>query len=676
MRQYIDLVQDVRGNALYNAVIEVLNFNTGLAATIYSDNGVTPIPSGIVTSDQTGQFSFYAPDGYYTLRFSYAGTLFKTQSPISIFAGYDARLDRSAEEISAGVTPSNFNYEVGDLRRYGGDPTGVADSSTALQRAANVGLIIVPPASSFRIVTGATRNGPIVVRGSGRSSKILCDTTWLTVNNGSYSTVDNLVTENITAPWIITRDPTNWAFNPLGTLQQSNTVLGYQPTISDSDIWSSLTSAQQNQDVGPVLAFIGNMTEIHISRIYGRFALIYLNGVTNSSVRNCDFRGGKGVFGGIVFNNSGVQVGDGNVAQDNRVYYASVNGICFLNNTHFTASGNMCYRCGESGIKTFADSEACFYGEISSNQVYDNFFDGIDANSTVAAVDTKLTYHNIVGNRCQRNGGTGMNGDGQFNNYASNHLYQNYRQGIWGNFSRSHVHGNFFVDNNIARNTAVHDLSVTGSTGLCKISGNHVYAGAGQNNFGIHAAGTHFIGENYGDASTFFFGNQGSIKSVLQNYADAFTGLLTDQSFMLDLFNNAGTLQHAIKGFFGSSNLGNYNSRINAASPNFTNTPTGTDSSTAFGAGVKIGSANPYVLYFDTAAQVDANFNGLAVVATNSTGTTLMAMAQYASININGVTRNRLVIAITTTAGAAFNLNTTNITAGNGIRLMFYGKIA
>lgn len=42
---------------------------------------------------------------------------------------------RTAAEISAGITPTNYAYPVGSLRRYGGDPTGVADSTTAFESA-------------------------------------------------------------------------------------------------------------------------------------------------------------------------------------------------------------------------------------------------------------------------------------------------------------------------------------------------------------------------------------------------------------------------------------------------------------------------------------------------------------------------------------------------------------
>lgn len=45
--------------------------------------------------------------------------------------------DQTAAEIAASVTPVNYAYASGDLRRYGADPSGVADSTTAITNALN-----------------------------------------------------------------------------------------------------------------------------------------------------------------------------------------------------------------------------------------------------------------------------------------------------------------------------------------------------------------------------------------------------------------------------------------------------------------------------------------------------------------------------------------------------------
>lgn len=49
--------------------ITVTSDATGLAASLYSDNGVTPLAQPL-TTDEDGYFNFYAADGTYTLTFS------------------------------------------------------------------------------------------------------------------------------------------------------------------------------------------------------------------------------------------------------------------------------------------------------------------------------------------------------------------------------------------------------------------------------------------------------------------------------------------------------------------------------------------------------------------------------------------------------------------------------
>jgi hypothetical protein len=87
MRQYIDVAQDVSGNALSGATCLVQNYPSGTNANIFSDNGLTPIGTATVTADVTGQFSFFVADGDYILVLSFNGSIYKTQSPVSIFDG-------------------------------------------------------------------------------------------------------------------------------------------------------------------------------------------------------------------------------------------------------------------------------------------------------------------------------------------------------------------------------------------------------------------------------------------------------------------------------------------------------------------------------------------------------------------------------------------------------------
>jgi hypothetical protein len=117
MRQYIDVVQDVQGNALVGVSILVQNYVGGGNASIYSDNGLTPIANSTVTSGSDGSFSFFAADGDYNLVFSKNSTVYKTQSPVSIFDG----------------TPQITYTDTGTANTY-------AISNTTLEKALRTGL--------------------------------------------------------------------------------------------------------------------------------------------------------------------------------------------------------------------------------------------------------------------------------------------------------------------------------------------------------------------------------------------------------------------------------------------------------------------------------------------------------------------------------------------------------
>jgi hypothetical protein len=272
----------------------------------------------------------------------------------------------TAAETAASVVPTDFTHPFGDLRRYGAIGDGLIDDTTAWKTAIKLGYATVPAGLSFLITSPAILTGQVTIRGAGKTSKLLCDSTILTVTNGTGSTIDNVWLENVTAPWIITRNPSNFAASVSGTLQQSNTVLGYQPTSNDVDIWSSLTGAQQSQNVGPSIVFTGAASGICVSRIYGRFVRISILDATNSVVEDCDFRGGKGTFAAILFDNctNNIQQGQNNQAINNRVGYASQCGVSFFSNVDLTIRGNTCYNCGQSGTQTAQAGGVAFTASV------------------------------------------------------------------------------------------------------------------------------------------------------------------------------------------------------------------------------------------------------------------------------------------------------------------------
>lgn len=60
---------------------------------------------------------------------------------------------RTAAEISAGVTPTNYAYPVGNIQRYGADASGATSSSAALLAASQVSKYITAWAGSFHFAT-------------------------------------------------------------------------------------------------------------------------------------------------------------------------------------------------------------------------------------------------------------------------------------------------------------------------------------------------------------------------------------------------------------------------------------------------------------------------------------------------------------------------------------------
>ena len=649
-------------------------------------------------------------------------------------------------ERTVEVTPVNYAYPPGDVRRYGADPSGADDSTSAFQDATDSGHPVYIPQGEY-LVSNVTYTGRVIWVGEGPATIIRSDGMVLDVTSGTGSFIDNLYLENITAPWIITRDPSNWTGSVAGTLQQSNDA-GYQPTINDADIWGSLTSPQQNQQIGPVIQFSGAASGIRVSRIYGRFVRINIGDAVDSIVRDCDIRGGKGAVGAISFDNwtNGVQRGVRNAAINNRVSYPSFCGVFFSANDDFQCIGNTIYLGGESGLKTlqaggvtfnssvggatsgtlsgaitngsytfvFSNAEVrtvtvtggtsaswssalsagtvltastyqstlnpqCLRGQITGNQCTQMYFDGIDSLSTFGStVDAAQPLHKVHDNYCYGNFGNGINGDGQFNSYHNNRLILNSRYGIWLTTSNCSIKDNVCYDNNQERSSTAHDIGV-GDTGQIAnhIDGNLVWAGSGQNNYGIYGPGTNNIGENWGVGSSFFFGNPGAISSIVQNYADAATGNLTDQSFLLVIRNNGGTLQHAFFSDLNETTLGTHSSRVPSASVTFGTTPTATDSSTAFATGGKISSANTERFICDTAVQSSTYVDMVASIALNTTGTALNVAAVFQTNNVNGVTRMRLAFMFTNaTSGATVALNTTNIPSGTRITVQFKGKLA
>jgi len=101
----------------------------------------------------------------------------ETTNSILKFEHDDSRI-QTAAEVAAGVTPVNYAFNPGDVRRYGADPTGVtaADAAFALAvlqaKQVNGAQITFP--GTYRFTTGIVVNGDEVhFRGDGVGASVL-----------------------------------------------------------------------------------------------------------------------------------------------------------------------------------------------------------------------------------------------------------------------------------------------------------------------------------------------------------------------------------------------------------------------------------------------------------------------------------------------------------------------
>lgn len=74
LARFYDVVQDKKGNGISGATVTVERWN-GDDATLYTTRAGTTTTSHVLTTDAKGQFSFYAPDGMYSITVEKAGVL-------------------------------------------------------------------------------------------------------------------------------------------------------------------------------------------------------------------------------------------------------------------------------------------------------------------------------------------------------------------------------------------------------------------------------------------------------------------------------------------------------------------------------------------------------------------------------------------------------------------------
>ena len=147
------------------------------------------------------------------------------------------------------------------------------------------------------------------------------------------------------------------------------------------------------------------------------------------------------------------------------------------------------------------------------------------------------------------------------------------------------------------------------------------------------------------------------------------------QAFTVQIVNDGGTIRHRMGALADASLACNFLTRVNGATGTLTATPTGADASTGFAAGGKISSTYPSMFVLDTASQPAADQLATAQLLYSQSGTALTAWATILSLNVNGVTRPRLMVQFFDSAsGTPYNL--TALPSGKAIVLGVTGYIA
>lgn len=126
-----------------SCAVDVYLQNTTTSATLYSDDGVTPL-SNPVTADANGVFTFYVADGIYDLRYVHSSITTTTEEDVNIFDPFSGQSGDTAVSIRTLATTVGFKvptaapaaaaagnvWEASDVLKFGANSKSLANLST------------------------------------------------------------------------------------------------------------------------------------------------------------------------------------------------------------------------------------------------------------------------------------------------------------------------------------------------------------------------------------------------------------------------------------------------------------------------------------------------------------------------------------------------------------------
>lgn len=160
---------DADGVPLTGGTLTSYVANTSTPATLYSDLAMASAVANPVTLNARGE----APSMLYGDPAVSYDLVLKDADGVTIYTIEDftfslqATYVRTAAEIAATVTPTDYTYPPGDIRRYGGDPTGAANSVTAATNAISAAGACFIDGGTYKFSTAYTPAGSLVLGPTG-----------------------------------------------------------------------------------------------------------------------------------------------------------------------------------------------------------------------------------------------------------------------------------------------------------------------------------------------------------------------------------------------------------------------------------------------------------------------------------------------------------------------------
>ena len=421
---------------------------------------------------------------------------------------------RTAAEIAAGVTPTNYAYAPGDVRRYGADPTGATDSTTAIQNAVNSNTYVFFGNGGSYTISLQALSDPEGGTGIGINmlSNVTLDLMGATITLSNGATGSGAIIGNTAAVTnCVVRNGTVNA-NSGNTTGDLNAVLLENATDS---VISGVTVLNARW-IG-----IGFRNPGSPTTNYGRNVIkeCYVNGSLYIGIQCNRPMLGLAVLDNVVENttNNAIDI-EGNNTAGNPGYGART-----------LVRGNRCYTC-LSGIFFESVGEAI----IIENIVQSFTTSGIYCNETNSAAESILIQSNRL---LDGSGATGIYMDNNCGKILiEGNYFRNLTNSIEANTGINHIAIGVNLHENIS-GVLIHIPQVTGSLDFSRIET--------QDCIGARTAGVPFTCSPLGNSTNYGTGT-GTSRSTLVTCAGAFfmdSGVVQNATSDSDYLNGlTGTL--------------------------------------------------------------------------------------------------------------------------------------